>query len=260
MGSMPLYTVTALALYLAYFVCLANGQWGNPPNGGKGFHGPPPPNYEGKEFYKILGVNKDATDEQIKRQYRRLARQHHPDVVAAKVGEPEIAKKPKSKPNKKSQPQDDSPKTAEESREYFQQINEAYNVLSDPSKRKDYDLQMTQEAAYGKGGAGGFPSFGGGPNGGGSNLNEDQMRQAYEMFMRNFGSGGGGGGGFDSSRYNVPTEEPADQDAYYEDGGKGSEKNMYRDWQRNQKKKAAEEKRKKASERSSRGPPGGGGG
>ncbi len=65
-----------------------------------------------KDYYSILGVNKDADDKQIKRAYRRLARKYHPDV----------------NPN--------DPKAAEK----FKDISEAYHVLSDPQKRKQYDM------------------------------------------------------------------------------------------------------------------------
>ena len=65
---------------------------------------------EYKDYYKILGVAKNATAEDIKKAYRKLARQHHPDV------------------NKKP-----------EAEKRFKEINEAHEVLSDPSKRKRYD-------------------------------------------------------------------------------------------------------------------------
>ena len=64
-----------------------------------------------KDYYKALGVDKNATPEQIKKAYRKLARQHHPDV----------------NPNDKGAEQK------------FKEINEANEVLSDPEKRKKYD-------------------------------------------------------------------------------------------------------------------------
>jgi len=67
-----------------------------------------------KDYYAILGVPRNATQEEIKRAYKRLARQYHPDV------------------NK-------SP----EAEERFKEINEAYAVLSDPEKRKLYDTYGT---------------------------------------------------------------------------------------------------------------------
>jgi curved DNA-binding protein len=66
---------------------------------------------EFKDYYATLGVPRDASDEEIKKSFRKLARQYHPDVAKDK-------------------------KTAEEK---FKEINEAYEVLGDPQKRKKYD-------------------------------------------------------------------------------------------------------------------------
>jgi len=87
---------------------------------------------EYKDYYRILGVDRNASLEEIKRAYRRLARQFHPDV----------------------NPGD---KVAEER---FKEINEAYQVLSDPQKRRQYDVlgrgwhQWQRSAA-----SGGFEDF-----------------------------------------------------------------------------------------------------
>jgi curved DNA-binding protein len=67
-----------------------------------------------KDYYEVLGVSRDATGKAIKDAYRKLARQYHPDLQTA--------------PAKK--------KTSEEK---FKEINEAYEVLGDPEKRKKYD-------------------------------------------------------------------------------------------------------------------------
>jgi len=66
---------------------------------------------EFKDYYATLGLPRNASDEDIKKAFRKLARQYHPDVAKDK-------------------------KTAEEK---FKEINEAYEVLSDPEKRKKYD-------------------------------------------------------------------------------------------------------------------------
>lgn len=81
-----------------------------------------------KDYYETLGVARNATGHDIKRAYRRLARQYHPDVA------------------------DD--KTAAE--RHFKQINEAYEVLSDPHKRAHYDRFGTIDDGVGDFGFGGF--------------------------------------------------------------------------------------------------------
>src|ERR1700735_2682336 len=63
------------------------------------------------DYYKILGVGKNASDEEIKKAYRKLARKYHPDTNAG---------------DKKAE-------------ERFKQISQAHDVLSDPDKRKAYD-------------------------------------------------------------------------------------------------------------------------
>src|ERR1039457_2810460 len=65
----------------------------------------------GKDYYKTLGVSKTATEKEVKAAFRKLARQYHPDVNPGN-------------------------KTAEST---FKQVNEAYEIISDPDKRKKYD-------------------------------------------------------------------------------------------------------------------------
>jgi len=92
----------------------------------------------GKDYYAVLGVSRTASEQEIKQAYRRLARQYHPDV-------------------------NQGDKSAEAR---FKEINQAYEVLSDPDKRKKYDQYGDQwqyaeqfEKARAQGGTGGFEGF-----------------------------------------------------------------------------------------------------
>ena len=83
-----------------------------------------------EDYYAMLGVRRDAGQDEIKRAYRRLARELHPDV-------------------------NPDPETQEK----FKEISQAYDVLSDPEKRQMYDLGADPFASAG-GGAAGFGGFG----------------------------------------------------------------------------------------------------
>jgi len=122
-----------------------------------------------RDYYEVLGVGREADKGEVKKAYRRLAIQYHPD------------KNP-----------DDS--TAAEK---FREATEAYEVLKDPQKRSQYDQfgHMDQNAGFGGAGFGGAGGF-----------NVD-LNDALESFLRNFGMGGGsfgdmfgGGGGGGRSR------------------------------------------------------------
>ncbi len=90
---------------------------------------------ESKDYYEILGVSKDANDDDIKRAYRRLAKQYHPDA------------------------NNSGDKAAAEAK--FKEVNEAYSVLSDKTKRAQYDRfgSNFEQAGFGGGGTGGFGGF-----------------------------------------------------------------------------------------------------
>ncbi len=115
-----------------------------------------------RDYYEVLGVDKSATPEAIKKAYRKLAIQYHPD------------KNPGNK----------------EAEEKFKEINEAYEVLSDENKRSQYDqfghaaFDQTAGGGYG-GGFSGFTGFSGGDY-------SDIFGDIFNMF-------GGGGSGFASS-------------------------------------------------------------
>ena len=78
-----------------------------------------------KDYYKILGVKKDASEEEIKKAFRKLAHAYHPD----KSGGDEAK---------------------------FKEANEAYSVLSDKKKRQQYDMFGSASAGSAPGGSGGF--------------------------------------------------------------------------------------------------------
>src|SRR5688500_15143349 len=88
---------------------------------------------EFKDYYQSLGVTRDASADDIRKAFRKLAREYHPDVAKDK-------------------------KTAEEK---FKEINEAYEVLSDPAKRKKYDTLGANWNRQAPPGAGGFGTRGG---------------------------------------------------------------------------------------------------
>src|SRR5437667_4599184 len=108
-----------------------------------------------KDYYKILGVDKKATEKEIRQAYRKLARKYHPDV----------------------NPGD---KSAEEK---FKEINEANEVLSDPEKRKKYDEVSNYYQQYGQWpGAAGFDSAGTGAGGEHyqyRTVNEEDLRDIF---------------------------------------------------------------------------------
>ncbi len=114
-----------------------------------------------RDFYEILGVSRNAADDEIKKAYRKLAIKYHPD----------------------KNPDD---KSAEDK---FKEAAEAYEVLSDNEKRRRYDQ-------FGHAGVGGAASGGGGFGGGGMNM-EDIFSQFGDIFGGGFSGGGrrGGGGG-----------------------------------------------------------------
>lgn len=119
-----------------------------------------------KDFYKILGVSRDATENEIKKSYRKSALKWHPDRHA-----------------------NSSEEEKTEAEKIFRDINHAYEVLSDPQKKAKYDsgvdIEDLDNPHAGHGGHGGF----GGHGHGGMDPNI-----LFEMFMRQQGGMGGMGG------------------------------------------------------------------
>ena len=130
---------------------------------------------QGKDYYSVLGVSATATADEIKKQYRRLAKKHHPDA------------------NKSD------PKAAER----FKEISEAYNVLGDAEQRKKYD-EMRRLGAFGgfgtrpSGGGGARPRAGAAPGGDGGGINFEEfdiggLGGLGDLFSSMFGGGTRGG-------------------------------------------------------------------
>src|SRR3954463_3482118 len=115
-----------------------------------------------KDYYETLGVPRNASDADIKKAFRKLAREYHPDVA----------------------------KNKKQAEEKFKELNEAYEVLGDAAKRKKYDELGSNWRAYEQAGAqpppggarpGGWSSnfAGQGPGGGYRTMSEEEMREMF---------------------------------------------------------------------------------
>ncbi len=109
---------------------------------------------EKRDYYEVLGVEKSADDASIKKAYRTLAKKYHPDM---------------------------NPGDAE-AEAHFKEVNEAYDVLSDPDKKAKYDQYGHAAFDPASGGGAGFGGFG------------DFGFDISDIFSSFFGGGGGGGG------------------------------------------------------------------
>ncbi|MDA8579829.1 DnaJ domain-containing protein [Pontimonas sp.] len=124
-----------------------------------------------KDFYKILGVSKSASDAEIKKSYRSLSRKYHPDV-------------------NRDDPQAEA---------RFKEVSEAYSVLSDKNERAEYDQIRTMQSGgprFSAGGSqGGFEDVFGGMFGGGMPRSAPSGDYG-DLFSGLFGGGGGGFNGY----------------------------------------------------------------
>ncbi len=137
---------------------------------------------EKKNYYDILGVDKKATPEEIKSAYRKLAMKYHPD---RNQGNAEAAEK-------------------------FKEINEAHEVLSDETKRKNYDTYGTAD-----GNMGGFGGFGGGGFSG-----------FGDIFSDIFSGFGGFGGGARTARSEIGEDIQKQMSLSFMDAAKGCKRDL----------------------------------
>jgi len=147
-----------------------------------------------KHYYAILGVSKTASQEEIKQAFRKLARKYHPDV---------------NPDNKQAEAR-------------FKEINEAYEVVSDPDKRKKYD----QFGQYWRQAGQGFPSGGAGVDMGGFDFSQyGNFDEFINELLGRFG-GGSPRGGRQTYSYRTSTGAPSGfggfSDFGFQDAGAGT--------------------------------------
>src|SRR6187397_1981309 len=121
-----------------------------------------------KDYYEVLGVPQGASEKDVARAYRKLAKRYHPDA----------------NPGNK------------DAEERFKEISAAHDVLGDEDKRKQYDqVREMASSGYGVGAGGGFPGGGGGFSGGfPGGVRFEDLGDHGDLFGGLFGGGGRGGG------------------------------------------------------------------
>ena len=151
---------------------------------------------EYKDYYKILGVDRKASDDEIRKAYRKLAKKYHPDY----------------NPNDK------------QAEDRFKEINEAYEVLSDSKRRSYYDRVGSDYSSWQqRGNPGNFnwDQYGGFP--GGTRVNMDDLNDMFggggfsDFFQTIFGMGGGR-----SSARSQPQGYQQELDITFEEAHKGT--------------------------------------
>ena len=115
-----------------------------------------------RDYYEVLGVNKNATDDELKKAYRKMAKKYHPDA---------------------------NPDNKEEAEKKFKEVNEAYEVLSDKQKRQMYDQFGFNGPQFGGGQGGGYYSYGSDFSGFGGFSDFGDFGDLGDIFSSFFGGG-----------------------------------------------------------------------
>lgn len=151
-----------------------------------------------RDYYETLGVSRDATEDDIRAAYRRLARQYHPDV------------------NKDPEAED-----------RFKEISEAYEVLSDPEKRERYDrLGANWKAGDDISGAAGFGRRPDGQRGSGVRF-ETGSGDFSSFFESLFGQRGRGSGGVEYDSFSLRgTDQEAELELSLEEAARGGSRRI----------------------------------
>lgn len=152
-----------------------------------------------RDYYEVLGIDRSADEKTIKKAYRKLAKKYHPDTNAGNA----------------------------EAEECFKEVTEAYNILSDPEKKKLYD--QWGHAAFENGAAGAGPNGGSGggtyrytgPNGGYQEFHFEGG-DMDDILKNIFGGGGFGSGSFHSSDFGKGFSGRSFNESNFESGFGGS--------------------------------------
>ncbi|KAF2652253.1 DnaJ-domain-containing protein [Lophiostoma macrostomum CBS 122681] len=132
------------------------------------------------DYYKVLDIDSKATQQQVRDAYKKAALKHHPDRVAS-----------------------DSPERAERTKR-FQQINDAYYTLSDPTRRRDYDASRAYHSFPGSFGSGATPSYDDDPA---EDIPGQQQSSGFNFPWSAFGFGSAPAGETDDSHNRFSNEQ-----------------------------------------------------
>ncbi len=151
-----------------------------------------------RDYFEVLGVDKNATDEDLKKAFRKLAKKYHPDA---------------------------NPDNKEEAEKKFKEVNEAYEVLSDKQKRQMYDqFGFDGPQGFGGGQGGGYYSYGSGFDGFGGFSDFGDFGDLGDIFSSFFGGGSSRGRSSNGSRKGADLK--VNLDITFEEAYSGVEKEI----------------------------------